>query len=115
MHENSRPGGTLSEAASRGHAPVRTCVGCKKRDLRSELLRLVGAPPATPGGQARVVADSRATAPGRGAWIHPDPACVDLGGRRLTKTSALRVDAPLDTTEITNHLNVTGSTPASTT
>ncbi|MGY4721121.1 YlxR family protein [Naumannella huperziae] len=70
---------------SEGPAPTRTCVGCRRRAPQAELCRLaVGA-----GG---AIAIGR-TLPGRGAWLHPDPGCLDLARRRRALPRALRVPA----------------------
>jgi len=65
----------------------RTCVGCgRKGDPRVEpgaLLRL-----AAPGGQLQV--DDRRRLGGRGAWLHPDPACLERALRRRALPRALR-------------------------
>jgi uncharacterized protein len=45
---------------------------------------------------ARVVADPRLRLPGRGAWLHPTPECLDLAVRRKAFGRALRVKAFLD-------------------
>lgn len=45
-----------------------------------------------------VVPDPRAVLPGRGAYLHPDPACVDLAERRRALPRALRVPGPLGLT-----------------
>lgn len=81
--------------------PVRTCVGCRERDLRSALLRLVLV--GTDDGP-RLVVDPRAGLPGRGAWIHPAPRCLELAGRRSSVPRALRVPGPLDLTDVRAHL-----------
>jgi predicted RNA-binding protein YlxR (DUF448 family) len=36
------------------------------------------------------VADVTASLPGRGAWVHPDPGCVDAAVRRKAFGRALR-------------------------
>ena len=73
--------------------PVRTCVGCRARDPRSSLVRLVVdrsvAAPA-------VVVDPDASAPGRGAWLHPQPHCLDRAITRRALARALRVPAPAE-------------------
>ncbi|MFV2144566.1 MULTISPECIES: YlxR family protein [Isoptericola] len=77
--------------------PVRTCVGCRARDLRSELLRLViAASDGAPREATRVVVDVRGSLPGRGAWIHPDLACLESAVRRRAVPRALHAAAPLD-------------------
>ena len=76
--------------ATTSHVPVRTCIGCRIRAPRAQLLRLV----LTPSGELDV--DARAVRPGRGAWIHPDPVCLDLAERRRAAPRALRTGGPLD-------------------
>ncbi|SDE47925.1 YlxR family protein [Auraticoccus monumenti] len=66
--------------------PVRTCVGCRERSEKSLLLRLVGRP-----GTCEVLADPNQTAPGRGAYLHHDPACLELAIRRRALGRALRL------------------------
>ncbi|GGI07773.1 YlxR family protein [Isoptericola cucumis] len=88
---------------------MRTCVGCRVRDLRSALLRLVLEPSdGEAGAVPRVVADVRACLPGRGAWIHPTPACLELAERRRAVPRALRVAGPLDLTRVRDHLEQAG-------
>ncbi|WP_425954431.1 YlxR family protein [Xylanimonas sp. McL0601] len=87
--------------------PVRTCVGCRERDLRSALLRLVLVPDAAAGASPRVVVDERKALPGRGAWVHPSAACLDLAVRRRAVPRALRVTAPLDLAAVRDHLEPT--------
>jgi predicted RNA-binding protein YlxR (DUF448 family) len=70
------------------HEPVRTCVGCRERATRSELLRVVAGTDAH--GQPAVVPDPDRTAPGRGAHLHPTTACFDLAVRRRAFSRALR-------------------------
>ena len=62
------------------------CIGCRRRTTKSGLVRLVWDAAAR-----RVVHDSTGTAPGRGAWVHPDPHCGDLAIRRRAVGRALRV------------------------
>ncbi|MER5752782.1 YlxR family protein [Streptomyces sp. NPDC002088] len=69
--------------------PERTCVGCRERAAKTDLLRIVAIEDAC-------VPDPRGTLPGRGAYAHPDPACLDLAVRRRAFPRALRVPGPLD-------------------
>ncbi|MDM4763505.1 YlxR family protein [Galbitalea sp. SE-J8] len=69
--------------------PRRTCLGCRARDDRSALLRIVVS------GDA-IVPDTSGTAPGRGAWVHPTRDCVQRAIRRRAFGRALRTDAVLD-------------------
>ena len=88
---------------------MRTCVGCRERDLRSALLRLVLEPSDGEAGvPPRVVADVRASLPGRGAWIHPTSACLELADRRRAVPRALRAAGPVDLTRVRAHLEQTG-------
>lgn len=63
--------------------PVRTCVGCRERAARSDLVRF-----ALDG--TTVVIDESATLPGRGAWLHRSPACLELAIKRRAFPRALR-------------------------
>jgi len=54
-------------------APVRTCIGCRRRDVAAELVRLVLADGLV------VVAGVGRT--GRGASVHPHPGCLEIGLR----------------------------------
>jgi len=69
--------------------PVRTCVGCRKRATKRELVRVTVGSDAH--GQLVVVPDPGATAPGRGAHLHPTTECYDLAVRRKAFGRALRV------------------------
>ncbi|MFC8798283.1 YlxR family protein [Streptomyces griseoincarnatus] len=86
--------------------PVRTCVGCRGRDQRSALLRLVlgSSVDGDVAEPRRIVVDVRACLPGRGAWVHPEPRCLELAERRRAVPRALRVDGPLDLGEVRAHL-----------
>ena len=84
--------------------PVRTCVGCRKAGPRSVLLRVVAA--TTDTGEPVVVVDVRRALPGRGAWLHPDPRCLELAERRRAFPRALRLAGPLDTSAVREHLEV---------
>ncbi|MEP7161180.1 MAG: YlxR family protein [Dermatophilaceae bacterium] len=77
--------------------PVRMCVGCRGRGIRSQLLRFV----AVHSSDGFVLAlDSQRSMPGRGAWLHPDLDCLDLAVRRRAFGRALRVALFLDPVEV---------------
>ncbi|HSV37410.1 MAG TPA: YlxR family protein [Nocardioidaceae bacterium] len=63
--------------------PVRTCVGCRERAPKKELLRVVA-------GDGTLVPDPAGRAPGRGAHVHPTPECLALALRRRAFVRALR-------------------------
>ncbi len=59
--------------------PQRTCVGCREVKAKKELIRIVRTP------EGRVEIDPTGKRSGRGAYVCPDPRCLDLAvkGRRL--------------------------------
>ena len=66
-----------SDASAQPEPPIRTCVGCRTRDERRNLLRIVSVQPASDeAGTPRYLPDTAGTMPGRGAWIHPSEKCV---------------------------------------
>jgi predicted RNA-binding protein YlxR (DUF448 family) len=68
----------------------RTCVGCRQRSQRAELLRIVS--------ESNVLAfDQFKTKPGRGAWIHPSSGCLTLAIQRNAFGRALKLSNQLDT------------------
>ena len=100
---------TASESGNDGPSqhpgPIRTCIGCRRRAAAAELLRVVvaqGADRAVP--PVLVVPDPRHRAPGRGAWLHPDPACVELAQRRRAFGRALRVAGAIDASPVHEHV-----------
>jgi len=54
-----------------------------------------------------VVPDPARRRPGRGAHLHPDPACLALAERRRAFGRALRVTGVLDTGPLTAYLTTT--------
>ena len=83
--------------------PVRTCVGCRGRAAKSELLRLVAGTDSH--GQPVVVPDPDATAPGRGAHLHPSRECYELAVRRRAFARALKVRDGLASTPVSDYLD----------
>ena len=69
--------------------PVLTCVGCRERAPRSELLRIV----VGPDGPA---IDGPGNAPGRGAYVHRDRGCIEAAGRPGVLGRALRTGGASD-------------------
>jgi uncharacterized protein len=67
------------------HVPVRTCVGCRERAAKADLLRLiVGA-----GGSVRL--DQSGSGPGRGAYVHRRRSCVEAALSRGALARGLRI------------------------
>lgn len=48
--------------------------------------------------------DPRHRLPGRGAWVHPRPDCLELAVRRKAFGRALRLQAAVDVTAVAEHL-----------
>ena len=59
--------------------PMRQCVGCREMKPKKELIRVVKSPEGT------ISLDFRGKAPGRGAYVCPDPSCL----KRAMKSKAL--------------------------
>lgn len=90
----------FSYAAPRA-TPRRTCVGCRRADSWSVLVRVVAI---VDSGSARLVPDPRHRLPGRGAWLHPDAACLKVAVRKRAFGRALRTQAPVDVTDVAAYL-----------
>ena len=87
--------------------PVRTCIGCRERAAKNELLRVVAG--SDTDGQPAVVPDPRGRAVGRGAHLHPTTECWELAVRRRAFPRALRSDGPLAGAALEHYL--TGLAP----
>ncbi len=64
--------------------PVRTCVGCGQKAEQRDLVRLKA-------DGERVILDPAGTG-GRGAWLHPAPACLERAMKRRVFARALRAE-----------------------
>jgi uncharacterized protein len=82
---------------ARAREPQRTCVGCRRVRDKGDLVRIARAP----GGP--VLVDRTGDAEGRGAYVCPDPECIERARRRLA--GALRT-SNIDFTEISRELTV---------
>ena len=91
------------------HVPKRTCLGCRRTDSRSALLRVTARQDGS--GAIQVVPDVRRRLGGRGAWLHTDVGCVEQAVRRRAFARALRVRAPVDLTPLTAYLDRLRSRP----
>ncbi|HET7386615.1 MAG TPA: YlxR family protein [Nocardioidaceae bacterium] len=80
---------------------MRTCIGCRHRSAKHELLRVVAVDRGT---GPMVVADPSGRAPGRGAHLHPTPECLDLALRRRAFPRALRAGGRLDTGAVEDYV-----------
>ena len=59
--------------------PMRQCVGCREMKPKKELVRVVRSP------EGAITLDFRGKAPGRGAYVCPEPACL----KKAIKSKAL--------------------------
>ncbi|MBG7699462.1 YlxR family protein [Streptomyces sp. MC1] len=80
--------------------PERTCVGCRERAAKKDLLRIVEI-------EGACAPDPRGTLPGRGAYVHPALVCLDQAVRRRAFPRALRVPGPLDTKALRRYVEQT--------
>ena len=81
------------------------CLGCRQRDDRSVLLRVVAG---EVDGVWSVLPDPRHRLAGRGASVHRDPDCLELAVRRRAFARALRSGVPLDPAPVREHLAAPG-------
>ena len=77
---------TVAEVLHSENQPQRTCIGCRQKGSRSELLRLV----ADASGSSAVIVDERRRMAGRGAWLHPSESCLALAVKRRAFGRALK-------------------------
>jgi len=89
--------------------PVRTCVGCRKRELAVGLLRAVAV--SAGNGSYSVTVDTAGNVPGRGAWLHPEPQCASEATRRRAFARALRITGTPDTSAVIEYLELSTSYP----
>ncbi len=68
--------------------PMRQCVGCREMKPKRELVRVVRS------AQGEISLDFRGKAPGRGAYVCPDPACLKKAVRSRALERALSAAIP---------------------
>lgn len=83
--------------------PQRTCVGCRRTDSWSALLRVTAREDDS--GALQIVPDVRRRLGGRGAWLHTESDCIEQAVRRRAFARALRVRAGVDLTPLTAYLD----------
>ena len=98
-------GDSAPRASAQG--PMRTCVGCKRREHQLELLRVVVQDDE---GSPSVVLDTHRRLPGRGAWFHADQECLQVAVRRRAFHRALRVTGVLDVDQAALSVAIPSST-----
>nr|WP_284305879.1 YlxR family protein [Mobilicoccus caccae] len=85
---------------------MRTCLGCRRRDARSSLLRLVAEVTRPSPATVAVKPDPGRRLPGRGAWIHPTTVCLDQAVRRRAVGRALRLTVGVNLDEVRDHIEM---------
>ncbi|BBY29393.1 YlxR family protein [Mycolicibacterium sediminis] len=95
---------SASTPIGRPQGPIRTCIGCRGRELAVDLLRVTAESDGN--GEYVLTVDSAGNLPGRGAWLHPDQQCLDTAIRRRAFTRALRITGPPDTSAVVQHYAV---------
>ncbi|WP_425577620.1 YlxR family protein [Nocardia callitridis] len=88
---------------------MRTCIGCRKRELAVDLLRIVAREHTAGDGAdgslvVAIVPDPRHRLSGRGAWLHPLSSCLSTAERRRAFGKALRVSGHLDISALEHYL-----------
>ena len=68
--------------------PMRQCVGCREMRPKKELIRVVKSP------EGEISLDFRGKAPGRGAYLCPDPGCLKKAIRARALERAFDVKIP---------------------
>jgi predicted RNA-binding protein YlxR (DUF448 family) len=91
------------ETSAPQQGPVRTCIGCRRRELAVVLLRVVAVP--TGNGEFAVTVDTTGNLPGRGAWLHPNQRCLRAAMRRQAFGRALRITGSPDTSAAVEHIS----------
>jgi len=91
------------ETSTSDAGPVRTCIGCRRRGLADELLRVVAVSKGN--GEFAVTVDTAGNLPGRGAWLHPNQQCLRAAVRRRAFGRALRVSGPMDISAGVEHID----------
>ena len=70
--------------------PLRQCLGCREQKPKNELIRVVRSP------EGEVSLDFRGKAPGRGAYLCRDMACLKKALKSRALDRALNVPVPED-------------------
>ena len=76
-----------------GGTPIRRCAGCGAREPRDRLHRFATV-------EGAVVPDPEASAPGRGAWLHPTAACWEAAVSRRGFHRAFRAPVTIPQTTL---------------
>ena len=72
------------DAKRPGRVGIRTCLGCRQEAGKGTLVRVVR------DSSGNAALDLAGHAPGRGAYLHRDPACLEIARKRKVLDQALR-------------------------
>ena len=84
--------------------PQRTCVGCRRRADKAELMRVVMR-------DGSLVVDAYSRYPGRGAYLHPVIECIEIAEQRRSVGRALRLTGSVDLAPVRQFLTNESNTP----
>jgi predicted RNA-binding protein YlxR (DUF448 family) len=70
--------------------PIRTCVACRQEAGKRTLVRVVRGP------EGAAALDATGRAPGRGAYLHRDPECIEKARKRRALDRALKATVSPD-------------------
>ena len=76
--------------------PIRSCIGCRKTDSPSSLMRMVLV-------DGKVIFDQQQIAPGRGAWVHRK--CLELAIDRKAFKWAFKLTEMPEVEEVPNEMD----------
>ncbi|MCW4353894.1 YlxR family protein [Hoyosella sp. YIM 151337] len=81
-------------------------MGCRRRALAADLLRVVAQQ--SDSSRITLLPDPRRRMPGRGAWLHRDPACLAQAEKRRAFARALRVSGEVDASAVASIVSAGG-------
>ena len=79
--------------------PIRTCIGCRKKEAKTSLVRFTFTV------DSGIQLDKRQRMPGRGAYVCPDVACLEKAWKRRAFARALKISPSHQKILDTNTLN----------
>lgn len=77
----------------RKHVPLRSCIACRAKRPKRELIRIVRKP------DGSIEIDPRGKVAGRGAYLCPSRSCWDLALERKRLSQALKVEIHTEATK----------------
>jgi len=69
--------------------PQRTCIGCKCKKPKKEMIRIVRTP------DGKIIIDETGKKSGRGAYLCGDVKCLDIAFKENSLNKSLKQDIPL--------------------